>query len=218
MKRVIIICEGETEKEFCNTILTPYLATKDIFIQAPLIKKSMGGIVKWTELKKQITIHLSSDPNAYVTSLIDYYGIYSKFNFPNWEESEKEPDKNLRMDLLEDGMYESIDESLRYRFIPYMQLHEFEGLLFNEIEVFYEQIPPDELVGIRELRETFSRYSNPEMINSSRENSPSHRLERIILGYNKIVYGNILAESIGLVKIRSKSPRFDNWLDQLESL
>jgi hypothetical protein len=33
-------------------------------------------------------------------------------------------------------MKEYIDESIRYRFIPYMQLHEFEGLLFNNIEVF----------------------------------------------------------------------------------
>ncbi|MDA3816451.1 MAG: DUF4276 family protein [Prolixibacteraceae bacterium] len=74
MKRVIIICEGETEKEFCNTILTPYFAKKDIFIQSPLIKKSMGGIVKWSELKKQITLHLTNDSKAFVTTLIDYYG------------------------------------------------------------------------------------------------------------------------------------------------
>lgn len=218
MKRVIIICEGETEKEFCNTILTPYFAKKDIFIQSPLIKKSMGGIAKWSELKKQITLHLTNDSKAFVTTLIDYYGLYSKYNFPSWNEAEKCPNKNERMEILENGMYESIDETVRYRYIPYLQLHEFEGLLFNEMEIFHEQIPKNDLIGIDELTQTFTQFSNPEMINNNRETSPSHRLQRIIFGYNKIVYGNILAEAIGLEKIRAKSPRFNEWINKLENL
>ncbi len=218
MKRVIIICEGETEKEFCNTILTPYFAKREIFIQSPLIKKSMGGIVKWAELKKQIILHLRNDADAFVTTLIDYYGVYNKYNFPKWDIAENEPDKNKRMQILEQGMKESIDDSLRFRFIPYMQLHEFEGLLFNDIEIFHEQIPENELVGLDELTKTFEQYTNPEMINNNRETSPSHRLERIILGYNKIVYGNILAEAIGLKRIRDKSPRFNGWINNIEGL
>lgn len=216
MKRIIIICEGETEKEFCNTVLTPYFAKKDVFIQPPLIKKSMGGIVKWPELKKQITLHLTNDSTAYVTTLIDYYGLYNKHNFPLWNEAESEPNKNKRMEILECGMYESIDGSLRFRFIPYIQLHEFEGLLFSDIDVFSEQIPKNELIGYDELTNTIEQFENPEMINDNRETSPSHRLKRIIMGYNKIVYGNILAEAIGLEKIKSKSPRFNDWINKLE--
>lgn len=217
MTRVIIICEGETEKEFCSVILSPYFANLGIYIQSPLIKKSMGGIVKWPELKKQILLHLKNDPTAYVTTLIDYYGVYSKYNFPKWNEAEAQSNKNKRMEILEEGMKLDIDDGYRFRYIPYIQLHEFEGLLFNEIAVFYEQIPKAELVGIAELQSTFSEYSNPEMINNNRETSPSHRLKRIIKGYNKIVYGNIIAESIGLDRIRNKSPRFNEWLIKLES-
>jgi hypothetical protein len=218
MKRVIIICEGETEKEFCNTILTPYFAKKEIFIQSPLIKKSMGGIVKWSELKRQITLHLTNDSKAFVTTFIDYYGLYNKYNFPLWHKAEQLANKNERMEMLERGMLESIDDAIKFRFIPYLQLHEFEGLLFNEINIFHEQIPKKELVGIDELTQTFKQYSNPEMINNNKATSPSHRLERIILGYNKIVYGNILAEAIGLDKIRAKSPRFNKWIKKLEEL
>lgn len=47
MQRIIIICEGETEREFCNSILKPYFAKNEFLIQSPLIKKSMGGIVNW---------------------------------------------------------------------------------------------------------------------------------------------------------------------------
>lgn len=43
-------------------------------------------------------------------------------------------------------MYNDIQEDLRYRFIPYIQLHEFEGLLFNNIEVFYSQIPSNDII------------------------------------------------------------------------
>ncbi len=218
MKYVIIICEGETEKEFCQKILAPYFNRKDIDIRPPLIKKSMGGIVKWPELQKQIALHLKSEPKAYVTTLIDYYGLYKKYGFPKWYEAELLADKNQRMDMLELGMKEDIEDSIRHRFIPYMQLHEFEGLLFNEINIFYEQIPSKELVGIEELKQIFVQYDNPEMINNNRDTSPSHRLKRIISGYNKVVYGNIIAEAIGLEKIRVKCPRFDRWLTYIEEI
>lgn len=216
MSRVIIIAEGETEKEFCTKILSPYFANKGIYIQSPLIKKSMGGIVKWSELKKQILLHLKNDPRAFVTTLIDYYGLYSKHNFPKWDEAARQPDKSKRMEMLENGMAGEVEDHLRYRYIPYMQLHEFEGLLFNEIDVFHQQVPPDDLIGVEELQATFHQYDNPEMINDNRETSPSSRLARIIRGYNKIVYGNILAEAIGLNKIRQKSPRFNDWLNKID--
>ncbi len=216
MKRIIIICEGETEKEFCTKTLVPYFVNKGINIQSPLIKKSMGGIVDWEELKKQITLHLKKEPNAYVTTLIDYYGLKSKHKFPNWEETQKQPDKNKRMELIEFEMKKDIDDSIRHRFIPYVQLHEFEGLLFNDIGIFYNLFSSNELVGEEELKQTFQQFDNPEMINDNRETSPSHRLKRIILGYNKIVYGNILVEEIGLKKIRAKSPRFSKWLEKIE--
>lgn len=215
MRRVIIICEGETEQEFCKLVLSKYFANKSIQIQAPRIKKSMGGIVKWKFLKKQITTHLKTDANAIVTTLFDYYGIYEKHKFPKWDIAKHEVDKVKRMTLLENAMKEDIDNSNRFRFIPYLQLHEFEGLLFNEIEIFYQQIPKDDLVGEAELQKTFDQFDNPEMINDKKDTAPSKRLRRIIKGYNKIVHGNILAESIGVIKIRNKCPRFNNWLAQI---
>jgi len=122
------------------------------------------------------------------------------------------------MEILERGMSIEIGDDYKHRYIPYIQLHEFEGLLFNEIEIFHEQIPADELVGIEELEATFRHFDNPELINDTKETSPSHRLERIIQGYNKIVYGNILADAIGLEKIRSKSPRFNDWIGKIEAI
>ena len=215
MKRIIIICEGPTEKEFCEKVLAPYLFQQEVDIQAPLIKISGGGIVKWDYLRRQVENHLKESSSVFVSTLIDYYGIYQKYNFPKWGEGNKINDKNDRMLFLEKAMNKDISESLQYRFIPYLQLHEFEALLFIDLQTFYEQVPRSDLVGIDELEDTFAKYINPEMINNSKDTSPGHRLERIIKGYKKPLYGHYLAEAIGIERIRSKCPRFNNWVQTL---
>lgn len=218
MKRIIIICEGLTEQVFCDRTLSPYFIDKDYHIQAPTIKQSRGGIVKWHILKKQIETHLKTDRAAYVTTLIDYYGLYKKQHFPEWDAAEAIADKNERMDALERSMSNDVEEVYRNRFIPYLQLHEFEGLLFNDINVFHRQIPHADLVDLLELERTFRDYDNPELINNNKHSSPSHRLARIIAGYNKVVHGDILADAIGLDRIMQKSPRFNRWIQILGRL
>lgn len=216
MKRIRIICEGQTEQEFVNKMLTPAFSRKQIFFHPSLIRASRGGIIRWELLKKEIEIHLKVDKEAYVTTFIDYYGVYKKHEFPQWDSAHEIPDKNERMDCPEQAMRENIDPDFRHRFIPYFQLHEFEALLFCDMDVFHKQISPTDLIGKKELKEIFNRYSNPEMINNNKTTSPSHRLESIIKGYNKVVYGNIIAEAIGLECIRTKAPRFDAWLNRME--
>ena len=177
----------------------------------------MGGIVRWEILKKEIHTYLH-ERDAVVTMLIDYYGLYDKHAFPKWDEAKAIVDKVERMNFLETSMKKDIEDWGRHRFLPYLQLHEFEGLLFNDIQVFYDNVPSNELVGEEELIQTFNEFNNPEMINDKKNSSPSHRLERIILGYNKILYGHYFAEAIGLDKIREKSPRFNEWLDKIEAI
>lgn len=218
MKRIIIINEGETEQEFCKKVLFPHFFARNILIEYPTIKKSGGGIVSWEALKKQIETHLKQDRSAVVTTFIDFYGIYRNHKFPNWEDAKAIVNINSRISLLEKSIKDLIDDSLRYRFIPYMQLHEFEGLLFNDIEVFKNNFTPNEFTNYSELANIFNDYPNPELINDGKETAPSVRLERLILGYKKNVYGASLAEAIGLQRIRNKSPRFNNWINTLEAI
>jgi len=97
MKRIIIICEGQTERDFCKEVLTPYLWQYGITIQTPLIKISGGGIVKWDYLRKQAETHLKESSSVFVSTFIDYYGLYEKYNFPKWEEGNKIYDINNRI-------------------------------------------------------------------------------------------------------------------------
>uniref|UniRef100_UPI004026BECB DUF4276 family protein n=1 Tax=Prevotella sp. TaxID=59823 RepID=UPI004026BECB len=66
MKRLIIVCEGPTEQEFCLEVLGVELAKRDVYVEAPLIKHSHGGIVAWEIIKRQILKHLQ-EGDAFVS-------------------------------------------------------------------------------------------------------------------------------------------------------
>ncbi len=218
VKRLIVICEGPTEQEFCKDVLTPYFSNKNILIQAPLIKKSGGGVVPWLTLKKQIETHLKQDTNAMVTTLIDYYGIPERYNYPGWEQAQAQSDKTLRITILENAMLRSISDQWHHRFIPNIQLHEFEGLLFADLKTFTNNFTEDEFVEFDAFKEIFRIFPNPEDINDGSDSAPSKRLKRHIKGYNKVVFGATIASEIGLTRIKEKCPRFNNWIKKIEKL
>mgnify|MGYP006202429823 FL=1 len=136
MKRIIIICEGQTEQQFCNDVLQPYFNNFNIYLQFPTIEKTGGGIVNWEALKYQIELHLKNDATIFLTLLIDFYGIHSHHKYPNWEKAKQQIDKSIGIDMIEKGMKDDISIDLQRRFIPYIQLHEFEALLFSDITVY----------------------------------------------------------------------------------
>ena len=218
MKRLIIICEGQTEQEFCKVVLIPFFSNKAIHLDRPIIKKSGGGIVHWETLKRDIEIHLKKDKEAYVSTLIDYYGINAKHDFPNWKLMSTKTDKFESLNVVESGMKEDIATHLRHRFIPYIQLHEFEGLLLNNLAVFKNRFEDEDFINLSELEKIISEYPNPELINDGIDTAPSKRLEKHIKRYKKTKDGAAIAKAIGLEKIREKSTRFNHWISILENI
>lgn len=215
MKRLIIICEGPTEQAFCNDILRDHFLPKGILLDAPTIKHSNGGIVAWETLKKQIITHLN-EGNCIVSLFVDYYRIRDSYNFPGWMNSKSITDIYDRMRYLFEQMSLDIDINLRSRFIPYIQLHEFEGLLFSDISVFPNNFTKDEL-DFSLLETAVKSAHTPEEINNGPNTAPSERLKRAIKGYDKIVYGSCLASDIGLKTIREKCILFNEWIEKLET-
>ena len=216
MKRLIIVCEGQTEQGFCINVLAPYMLSKGIVIEAPTIKHSHGGIVPWDILKRQLIEHLH-EGDAIVSMLIDFYQIKDSYQFPGWKEAKAISEQKEKMIFLFRQMKEDMPEAFRNSFIPYIQLHEFEGLLFSDINVYENNFNASECDFVA-IQAAMDSFSSPEEINNSPETAPSVRLQRAIAGYNKVVYGSILAEETGLHTIRSKCPLFNSWIEQLESL
>lgn len=98
------------------------------------------------------------------------------------------------------------------RFIPYIQLHEFEALLFSSSKGFQTFFSPEQQESIQTIIHT---YDNPEEINTTPEGAPSKRLLTIKEDYDKVLEGNLIALEIGLPEILEKCPRFKAWMDTL---
>ena len=209
MKTIIIICEGETEVEFCR-LLNEFLGYANYRIET----RKLGGDCNWKRIKNLVERTLKSQEYAIVTTMIDYYGRKAN-TFPKQTEAVKINDIRKKVDFLEQAMRDDIDSPFKDRFIPYLQLHEFEAMLFNNYGAFDSNFGDDECKK-NEIQKILQQFPDSEMINDSPLTSPSHRLESIIRGYNKITYGNLLAETIGLRNIYSKNQHFREWVDKLK--
>lgn len=215
MKKIIIICEGQSEQMFCDKILKVHFAAMGIQIEYPLILHSGGGIVKWKHLKNQIELHYADDNNAFITTFIDYYGIEPHHLFPEWIIAHAQANKALRMDILETGMKNDLSLNVQPMFIANIQLHEFEALVLSDHTVFgnyYE-------AGEHNNANLAVICSNPpETVNNGILTAPSKRLIANIPSYDKVTDGAELARLIGLAKIRNKCPRFDSWITNMENI
>lgn len=216
MKRIIIICEGYSELAFCKDILEPHLNQFQIELYCELTSQSKdGGITKWGHIKDQINKISQEYPDAIITTFLDYYGIDKSHKFPNWAESKLIQHKTTRMEFLEKGMDDFIEDTIN--FIPYIQLHEFEALVFSDYNAF-EILYDEQDANLYALKKICTDYPNPEDINDSAVTAPSKRLIKNINRYNKKESGIDLLLVIGLEKIRNKCPHFNDWLKKLETI
>ncbi|MCF1716770.1 DUF4276 family protein [Flavihumibacter sp. RY-1] len=200
--------EGQTEEEFVNSLMSPYLKQFGINNSVPIpIETSpgfYGGDVRYSRYKNIATNLLRSDPNGIVTSLIDFYGLRN--DFPGFIQS-AQLQKNQRVEYIEG---EIIKDIVHQNLIPYIQLHEFEALLFSDIIGFSNWFPRH----INHFKYIINHFPNPEMINDNPESSPAARISKIVGGrkYKKTLHGPIIAMDIGMPTILQKCPRFNLWV------
>ena len=216
MSRLIIIVEGDTEKEFVNTILVPYFHSKNFYnIDCFKVKHSKGGLSKYEHVRKDI-LNTVYEANSVVTTLFDFYALPT--DFPQFEESKNITNKSQRLTFLEESIKEDIESSQSTKFdnlLPYIQLHEFEALIFSSI-VGIESLFNSQEADLVTLNKVITEYPNPEDINDNPNTAPSKRLLSLINGYSKVVDGVLILDEIGLDVVRAKCPRFNNWLIQID--
>jgi hypothetical protein len=105
------------------------------------------------------------------------------------------------------------------RFIPYLQLHEFEALLLADPEKFDWEFPDHEKA-IRSLVELVAQFASLELIDDQYDTAPSRRISAVIPEYDgrKASAGPLIAEKIEVDTLRQKCRHFGGWLSRLESL
>jgi hypothetical protein len=103
--------------------------------------------------------------------------------------------------------------------LPYVQRHEFEGLLFSDIEQFQWVMDGWDEQTRSQLQAVKADFATPEDINNSRITAPSKRILKIFGNhYDKVVHGSMIASEIGLAAIRAACPEFNNWVATLETM
>ncbi len=210
MKRLVFIVEGITEVSFVEKKIIPYLYSRGftnamnaqtIITNRKLNKK--GGVINYKLLKNDI-LRVFAQENVIVTTLIDFFRLPT--NFPKYT-----TDSSL-IDKIEEGIFEEIGQGSN--FLPYIQKYELESLMFSGIEGF--DIVIDEENQMQDIREILKVYKNPEDINGSSEGAPSKRLERIY-DYDKVLDSEMIFEMLTIERIKSKNPRFNNWITAIEN-
>jgi len=112
----------------------------------------------------------------------------------------------------------------RELFIPYVQVHEFEALLFADVATMattLAQFCPGS--NEADLNNAFQailaeKSGQAEAINDNYDTCPSRRITSLVQAYNKAILGPIIAARIGLNTIRTACPHFGQWLGRLEAL
>jgi len=195
--RVGISVEGVTEERFVKMVLLPYLLDRQVYV-TPI---PMGGGVTLAKVTAELK-NFANDFN-FVSTFYDFYGFKGKA-------------ANETKDTLEQRIREHAHDSIQERLIPYVQMYEFEGLLFSSPQAIANNMQDQSLVEwAQSILKGFN--ANPEKINDSNITAPSKRLEEKTI-YRKTTHGPNIAREIGIDVIRQRCAGFHAWLDNLEKL
>lgn len=204
MIRLAIVVEGSTEEEFVTRLLYSHLLRMDVHIH-PFLLGGRGGNVTVAKLAFDMWNYKAS--HDAVTSFVDFYGFRDK--------------GSLGVADLTDAVLQAIETRTSHKVdgrsvVPYVQKHEFEGLLFSDVSKFsFVGLEEGEIMALQQVR---SSFPNPEEINDDKHTAPSKRIRSVFPRYRKRVYGPLVVERIGLSALRAECPGFDNWLTRLEAL
>ena len=215
MMRVHVMVEGQTEETFMREVLYDHLLRRGVFLNPILLRTSAqgkGGVVTYGKVGRQVSRQCLSDASAKVTTMIDLFRLPNDF-----------PSKHACADV---QLYRWVscletafgDDIGCQNFIPYLSVHEFEGLLFSDPSKFGKWF--DAAVSLQQLAESVAGFENPEHINDRSNTAPSKRVEAALggAGYQKPVHGPLIAMDIGLEQMRERCPYFDQWVTGLEAL
>jgi len=220
---IVIVVEGKTEQTFVRDVLAPEMSHKGLYLHAALIGKNghKGGNICFERAETDISKFLAQRTDTYVSTMFDYFRIDSEW--PGYQASSQQTGATLtagdKAEALEQATHQNMITRFpkceaETRFIPYIQMHEFEALLFSCASTLASKMEIQEPV----IKGILAAYANPEEINTCPEKAPSKRLKVLKKGYRKVVMGKTISKAIGIQGIRKQCPHFNDWLTKLENL
>lgn len=219
MTRVYVVVEGPTEESFVNTVLAPSLWPRQVYL-SPVIVGSpghRGGNPKYARLKKDVLRQLNQDKSAYCSTFFDLYGLGTDFPGLPLPPNLQNVEKALRIEqaVKAEIVAEFPDLRADVRFVPYIQLHEYEGLLFSDTRAFALGIAQPHLSD--QFQVVRNAFLTPEDIDDQPDTAPSKQVLRIYPKYRKVLDGTLAAQGVGIDRMREECPHFREWVAQLEA-
>lgn len=231
MVRLHMLTEGPTERIAVERVLCPHLGAFEVIADArsvltrehetrytprgPVVKTvRRGGMRSYKQPRRDLELWMKGDdhPDSYFTTMLDLYGLPR--DFPEYAAASRQKDPYRKVKMLEDALAANVSH---HRFIPYIQLHEFEALLLaapRRLDWVYMEHEP----ALADLEQLVDRYSSPELIDEGARTAPSKRIIAVIPEYDKALAGPEVMGRIGIPTLRDKCPHFNDWLTRLESL
>ncbi len=221
--RLNLIVEGQTEENFVNQTLKPCLGSLSVGVSVRVAttrktrgRKYRGGLSSYAKARNDIIrwIRQDQNPDVRFTTMFDLYGLPD--DFPGYRAAASQTDPCQRVKALEQALADDINDP---RFMPYIQLHEFEALLLSDPGKLHAQFDGS-ADGIARLATAVARFPSPEHVNDGATTAPSKRIIREVPEYEgrKTSAGPITAAKIGLPTLRAKCKHFACWLAKLEKL
>jgi hypothetical protein len=225
MLRLLVHVEGKTEEAFVNNLLREHLIQHGYqrvgarIVGNSRLRDKRGGIRPWDAVRRDILDHLAEDPGAIATTLVDFYALPQ--SWPGRTEASGKRGASNKAEHLESALMADLvrlsgNRFNPRRFVPFVVMHEFEGLLFSHPENFASAIKRVDLTG--SFAEIRGRFETPEDINDSEHTAPSKQILSLYPQYQKPLQGTRAATAIGLAAIRAECPHFHDWLNRLENL
>jgi hypothetical protein len=220
MTRVHVVVEGQTEESFVKDVLAPVLWPRQVYV-TPIIVGApghKGGNTNYARVKKDVVVLLRQDATAYCTTMLDLYGLGNGFPGMPLPPDIPNLDKVTRIEqaVKADIVAQVPDRQSDVRFLPYLQLHEYEGLLFSDPAAFASGIGQPLLANrFNNVRQAFA---TPEDINDDPNTAPSKRVFSVYPAYRKVVDGTLAARAVGIQAMRHECPHFRAWIETLEAL
>lgn len=170
-----------------------------------------GGFLHYSHLRKDLDLWMRQDtaPDSWFSTIIDLHAMPS--DFPGRQRAFQMPDPIERVEFLETEFGSDLQHP---RFIPYIQVHEFEALLFADpsriLEVF-----PARTSEVASLQAACDSAPSPEHIDDGQHTAPSKRIRAVIPEYDKAAHGPVIAKLIGLREMRERCQHFRGWLERI---
>lgn len=223
IKIVNILCEGQTEERFVKEVLKPYFSAYGIVLKHRLLctskkKGARGGMLSYQQAKRDLSAWMNenrrqaNERHCY-TTMFDLYALPN--DFPGYADSLKATDPYMKVKIIEDAFLSDMNVE---HFVPYIQLHEFEALLFCDVAKIVPLYPEREKEIMRLGQALDDNNGNPELINNGMATAPSKRIINAVehgkaYHYNKPLTGSTAAQAIGLDRMMQMCSHFRAWVE-----